>query len=130
MGVAHAVFAWSRLAPATITSKPMNIGGVEIAGTVLLAGFGAVLYLRGASPAGKAAGVAVAGFTPIGAALVTSAFLGFTNIVHARPRVGADIYNYSITWMALIGATAQSLAFLALARFMRRLKNRPGNVRT
>ena len=125
MGIAHAVYAWNRLGLATITSKPMIVGGFEIAGTVLLAGCGAGLYLGAGSLSVRAAGIAIANFTPLCAAFLTSVFLGYSNFTYARPKVGGDIYNYSMVWMALLGMASQTAVFLVLTYLLRRFGGKP-----
>jgi hypothetical protein len=82
--------------------------------TALLASCGMILFLKTGSLISKIAGVAVAVLPGLGATAVSSTFLFAMNILSARS-VGAGIYNYSMTWLALIGTSCQAAVFLAVA---------------
>lgn len=114
MALVQTLYVLGRIDRVTITSKPVGIGALEAVATALLASCGMILFLKTGSLISKIAGVAVAVLPGLGATAVSSTFLFAMNILSARS-VGAGIYNYSMTWLALIGTSCQAAVFLAVA---------------
>jgi hypothetical protein len=114
MALGQTLYVLYRIDLVTITSKPVGIGALEVVATALLASYGMILFLQAGSASGKAMGVMAAVIQGALAIAVSFGFILVMNIFSAR-NAGAGIYNFHMTWLALIGTTCQAVFFGALA---------------
>jgi hypothetical protein len=126
MGLAHMLYVLNRIDRVTITSKPVSVGAMDVVGTALLASCGVILFLKSGSLIRKIFGVAIAVLPGLGAAVLSFSVFSVINVFYARTAVGAGIYNYSMTWMALIGTACQAGAFVVIALHVGRSWKRTG----
>ncbi|MFH1574046.1 MAG: hypothetical protein ABIG68_08680 [Acidobacteriota bacterium] len=103
-----------------ITSKPVIFSVMFVAGTAVLGFCAAALFLSASSRRARLAGLALAIFPSLGPALLHFSTVTFFNAIYAWPALGAGIYGYRLTWMALIGSAAHALIFLGFAALVKR----------
>jgi hypothetical protein len=113
-----------RLDRVTITSKTIGFSPLALAGTFILVGSGAFLFLNARSWLGKAVAVGVAAFGSLAPGFFSLAVIAAMNNLFVKPRVGVGLWNYALGLQPLLAAAFQSLllalAFWGLSRIVRR----------
>jgi len=114
------IYAETRLPSVAITSKPVAFSAVFVIGTAVFGFCAAAVFLSASSRRARLAGPALAVLPGLAPALLHFSTATFFNAVHAWPALGAEVYGYRLTWMALIGSAAHALIFLGFARLLDR----------
>ena len=114
----YGLYGWLRLPHITITSKPLIVSGWSMAATFLLIVAALIQYRNAKTRRGKVAGVLVAVFPVLMAALLYLAGIFVFNTFIAAPRLGAGIYNYIQGRMALAATVLELLLFVATCRVL------------
>jgi hypothetical protein len=115
MGLSYLLYASYRLASVSVSSKPAAFGSSAIVATALLASCGVIFYIGAGSLPRKLLGVTVAVFPSLAPSIFSFSAILVFNTFFARPALGTGIYNYSLTWMSLIGLSCHAAVFMALA---------------
>lgn len=116
----HGLYALARLDRLTITSKTVVFHPLGLAGTFLLAGCGAFLFLSARSWRGRVVAVAVAALGPLVLALFYSGLLTVANNLVLRAELSTGLWNLAPSAQALIALAFEGmlfgLVFLMLSR--------------
>jgi hypothetical protein len=110
----------------TITSKAIEFSPLALAGTFLLVGCGAFLFLNARSWRGRMIALGVAALGSLAPALFSLAAIAAMNNLFVKPRLGVGLWNYSLGLQPLIATAFQcillALAFWGLSRIVCRLE--------
>ena len=115
IGVAflQGLYVMARLDQVTITTKEVVFSPLSLLATFILTACGALIYFRARSWEGKITALLVATFNTWAVALVTLLMLVVLNCFGFIPQVGAALYNYSLSLLAL-GASFVTLLLMGL----------------
>ena len=132
-GAMHGAYGLARVDDVTVNEKPVVFGPLAAVGTALVVAGAAWLYLRARTWRGQAFAILVAVLPALTAAAFTATAVGMVNVLAVR-QYGTGIYNYSLTWMALLAgaieATLLTVVFAAARRFRERTRypSRPAGI--
>jgi hypothetical protein len=122
----HGAYGRARVDDVTVNEKPVAFGPLAAVGTALVVAGAAWLYLRTRTWLGQAFAILVAILPALIAAAFTAAAVGMVNVLAVR-QYGTGIYNYSLTWMALLAAAIEATLFTVVFAAARRLQVRTRN---
>ena len=126
--ILQGTYALTRLDDITITSKPVVFSPLSLVGVYLLAGCGAFLFLSTQSRWGRGIAVLVATFPAWAAMAFSLGMVTMFNLLAVRPKVGYDLYNYTLGLMSLIAFVLEcGLVWLIFALLRRWTSRGTGN---
>ncbi len=104
LALLHAIWVGSRVPDAVVTSKPLAFSFLPIVATFLLAGCGAIRFLRAPGRRGRLAAVTISSLPGLLPGILHLGVTAAANELLFRPRVGAAVYNYHCALLALTAA--------------------------
>ncbi|MGC9333149.1 MAG: hypothetical protein ACP5JJ_03310 [Anaerolineae bacterium] len=127
--VLHGLYALARLDRLSITSKPVHFHPATLAATFLLAGCGALLYLRARSWRGRGLAVVVAALGSFAPAIALLGLFALANQVFTVPRLGVPLWNNHVGLQPLIAFAVEAGLFaVAFAVTKRMVQPKPKEV--
>ena len=98
----QAGYGLARAGEVTVTSKLVALTPLSVLDAFLLAACGAFLFVAVQSRPAGALAVLLAALPSLSMALFGLGMIGTVNLIFVRPQLGVDLYNYSLTKLALV----------------------------
>ena len=115
------IYALFRVGRASIVSAPVGFELRFVLASFILAGCGAFLYFNVRSRLWRIGAVLVMTFPVWVVSLFWAAGITYVNLAGAVPRLGTQIYSYTLSVMPAVAFAAECLAILLLLRLLSRL---------
>jgi len=125
----HGAYVWARLDDVTITSKSVEFSLAAVAGTFLVAGAGAFVFLSARSWRGKGLALIMGTMVTWAAIFFSLAMVAGVNHIVFGPQLGVGLYNHALAILPLPALLTQCGVLLVCYSLSSRVAARLGKRR-